>query len=110
MPAHQTRRAPSLSEISAIIRVLYLEEACEKGGKREWELQRRERLAALSQASAPLPGHPLALAPPESLELQVSSGLLNIFFFLFKKGGHIFILVHQGSVEKKGKLSIRDLR
>lgn len=104
MPAHQSRRAPSLSAISAIIRVLYLEEAHEKGGKRERELRRQARHAPLSRASAPLPGHLLAPAPLESLELQVSSGLLNIylFFLVKKKGGHIFILVHQGSVEKKG--------
>lgn len=42
-------------------------------------------------------------APTEPLELQVSSGL---FFFFWK--GHIFILVHQGSVEKR-RLSMRDL-
>lgn len=84
MPAHQTQRAPSLSEISAIIRVLYLEEAREKEAKRERELLRQACHAPSSQASAPLPGHPLTLAPLESLELQVSSGLLNlIFFFLF---------------------------
>lgn len=70
----------------------------------ELEEQQRQAGAAmlLSQASTPLPGYPLAQTPLESLELQVSSGLF--------RRGHIFILVHQGSVKKKWRLSMRDLR
>lgn len=104
-PAH------SLGLILAIIRVSCLEKEGEEEAKRrpwgggviEVEKQQRQAGAAmlLSQASTHLPGYPLTQTPPESLELQVSSGLF--------RRGHIFILVHQGSVEKR-RLSMRDLR
>lgn len=74
----------------------------------EQQQQRRAGAATLlSQASTPLPGYPLTQTPLESLELQVSSGL---FFFFFFRRGHVFILVHQGSVKIKWRLSMRDLR
>lgn len=69
----------------------------------EVEEMRQAGTAAIlfSQASTPLPGYPLTQTPLESLELQVSSGLLEEDTFSYW---------YIGVVLKKWRLSMRDLR
>ena len=65
---------------------------------------------------APLPGintSPWVPAHSDAPRVSGASGFLwafSSFFFFFYRRGPVFILVHQGSVKIKWRLSMRDLR
>lgn len=119
--AHKPGTHP-LCLIFAIIRVSCLEKEREERQKKEREREGREGWRAGVGAAAaetgrrcyaPLPGintSPWVPAHSDAPRVSGASGFLWALFFFFFRRGHVFILVHQGSVKIKWRLSMRDLR